>query len=811
MNIIIHGTKDGHKIISPKSLSGLLDVTADGAKAIALGQQAYGIRFTADNTIFSQYKIVRDVRGAKRTGFVGFSLFVPKNKKLSGEDILAVLGKVSEIFSQYIDNNNLNEVTEKWTFLDSISNEYNIKLRSVSVDDAENMQSGGKDDAFVYYSSDLELQKYFDDPYQNEYTPYRQVLFVNSNLQGKAEDPLNALRHSENDLTGKIDLDNPKYKLLFNQYTKDSIRIDVKVNGNYRSNKNIIGRKNDMEISWSKPYYQKVEKSGKWYEISSDFLFVNNNEQTVSVIEINLKPETKTITFHVFTQKDNIKVTDAEIKVDTQPWQSLSDITFTAEELGREHKIAARKGDNLFSDVVKITPKDYSAASIPLPLIEKRVVKITAKDQENSADIYQFKVHITGKDFYKVTDQIEFFGDEIYEVWNIQIEKRKEYSDSEIKKFCPARDGNEINFNLKKSKNQPTDLNSTGRSGLDSQDKKRFPNSGFDKKTPKMWVSIGFIVLGLAIGIWALYSFFGKEITLNKWEIEMYVEGDSLMLDKLNIYKENWEKQEQDFIIKSGGGIFGGAENFDSTKWKSDWKPAYESISRAIIKRELINNKNFAELRNQRYSMEYLSLITAIKKIDSTKYEEVGSQLGEVSALTLTQIAEKINKILKPKEPAKEETPREPKREENKQKPKKATSNKNEQPKEQPKPLEQKTTTPPAQKETVTSAQTYEIIQYIKGGKFKKDTLNQYLKNAGENKTLKASINLCLKLWRLNGSKNNSYFSYQEELKIDINLKDSELKDFIDKMCESKKPKYVSELPASDQRKSLSQIKSKLL
>jgi len=221
MDIVIHGTKGGCKIFTPKKLSGLLDITSDGSRAAAMGQQAYGIRFTADYAIFSKYKIVRDVRGDKRTGFLAFSLFLTNKERLSGKEIINLLDKVSTKYCEkYIGNdNNLNEVTEDWESfdLDGILNEYETKPCNRG-----NIQSGTKDDAYIYYpyiykapetlkQTRFELEDIFDSPFQEAYTPFRQILLVEKELQGKDENPLNALRHSDNDLTGKIDLGKEGY------------------------------------------------------------------------------------------------------------------------------------------------------------------------------------------------------------------------------------------------------------------------------------------------------------------------------------------------------------------------------------------------------------------------------------------------------------------------------------------------------------------------------------------------------------------------------------------------------------------------
>jgi len=760
MDIVLHGTKGGRKIFTPQKISGLLDVTADGAKSTAMGQQAYGIRFTANNTIFSKYKIIRDVRGDKRTGFVGISLSLSNKEKLSGTDISAVLDMVSEKYcQQYIVDNNLNEVTEDWAFLDNISSEYNTKLLNVSDYDAEIMQSGDKDDAFVYFKDTAELQKYFNAPYQEEYTPYRQILFVSSDLQGKQENPLEAIRNSGVDLTEKIDLENPKYTLLFNPSAKGGVSINVKANGSTRFCKNKIRRKNDLEIIWKKDYYQTVTQGGKWNEISSDFINVDDNAQTVTVEEIELQPETKEIIFDVVSEKDGVKVTDAEIKVDTQPWQSLSNITFTAEELGQEHKIAARKGEYLFSDVVRITPKNYSAVSILLPLIEKRVVKITAADQENGDAIWPFKVRITGKEFYKVTDQIEFVGNEIDKEWNIQIEKRREYSESEKIKFCPATDGNEIIFKLKKEKKQTIGPFNPGDSDPNSPNKekkqKSFAAKAFFSK-PAVIASMIVVVLIITLGIWDFYDAWDNQTQSTKTpltaqQITAYVDGNSLSLDTLNEFKVIWEKQKPKIITHS------------SIAW-------YNPTTWFVGSNEA--------------------------KSDSTDYKK----WNESSQLIETQIAGIINEILKPKEPTKEEQPQVTKKEEKKPEYKKKTSVKPEKAKGQPTPQERKTAAPHSQQD-VSTTKTSEIIeQYIRSGKLDEAKLEDYKNTEGINQDLKDCIVLCLKLWSLNGDKNNSYSWMQKQITNESQystLKVSALKSFVDKMCDNKTPKYWYQIPGN--------------
>ena len=83
--------------------------------------------------------------------------------------------------------------------------------------------------------------------------------------------------------------------------------------------------------------------------------------------EIILEVETKTFEF-VVTKENGEKIINSEIQINNNPWKIVQNYTFTGEDIGREHTITARKGDNLFSKAIKITPKDYSGTIIPFSL-----------------------------------------------------------------------------------------------------------------------------------------------------------------------------------------------------------------------------------------------------------------------------------------------------------------------------------------------------------------------------------------------------------------------------------------------------------
>jgi hypothetical protein len=124
-------------------------------------------------------------------------------------------------------------------------------------------------------------------------------------------------------------------------------------------------------------------------------------------------------------------------------------------------------------------------------------------------------------------------------------------------------------------------------------------------------------------------------------------------------------------------------------------------------------------------------------------------------------------------------------------------------------PMAEKPTTSLVQQSPASPNEIAKIIEYLKGSKLKKSQLETY-KNQEIDKNLKNSIDLALKFWEIDGTSNNSYSSYQKELERDNNLKESELKSLIDSMCLKETPKYVKELPKSDQKKDITHLNNKL-
>jgi len=784
MDIVVHGTKGGRQIFTPKKLGGLLDVNSDAPKATAIGQEAFAIRFVEKSIIFSKYKIIRDVRGDKRTGFLAFSLFLPNNKKLQGKDILSVLNKVSgEYYRIHIpdNDNNLKDVREDWAFLEDIVKEFRTDDRHV--DDIESLLSGTKDDAFIYYENEEKLQKYFDAPYQDKYSKYRQVLFVKEELKDKPEDPLNALRHSENpndNLTGKIDLEKKAYALRdYDGQAKNGISIEIRVGGKLLYKKDKINNNDLISIRYFRKYSEAlVVKEGR---LNDDwirkYLFVDEENRKIDVEKnINLDPVIKTVSFDIKDWKGNT-IRDAEIicKRGNESKSVINNqISFEGEEIGKHWNVSAKKEENLYSETKGMIPENEN--DVKLELNEHKKVKFLVSDSDTGQDIDKFKVWIQGKVDTREISEFDFIGNDVEKKWNITFEKQG-YHRSERIEYFPATGESTIQEKLKKKDPQL------------GQSKENVPHPQYKRKEPfyqkpKLMAALiaGTILLIFTIG--ALFSLSESNPPEpnqqpSSQHIKAYIEGNSLILDTLNSYKKT---------LSSG----------------TELKEVIDSLDSAIKKRDFVNNWNFDALKKLHYYSAQQNFDTTIKKIKNSQYDSVKSRFGDVSSWDLNQIADAINAFLNATKPATEKKTEVKKdvAEEIKKEPQKKVT--------LPVKTEQKNEEKQVSIPTSTN-NSRDVAKELQSGAVTRNDLQSW-KSGGMDK-YKKSIDLYLDFWA--SIKQSMQMDDSRQLLNKINndkyLQKSELQSFLKSVCASSESfKKYNDTPGKAACKTLNELRSKV-
>lgn len=820
MKIFIQGRKDGYNVLYPKLTpveffqfaSDIQRIDAE-CNVRYYGKSIYSIAFTGNGCIFSKFIIGCDVQRSN-LGNIGISIFIPSTQKLASADVKTLLDELVTLYIKnycpdfYIDNSK----QEDWLLFNMCADNYDPKLCNISGEDVEGFGTGAADPAFIYYSSDVALQKYFDAPYQEEYIQYKQIYFIEKKLENNIGNPLNVFRHDISaSLTDKIDLENRYYYLSnYNRSKGVTITTDGKLRSDGKNN-NCIRAKWQIEIKYSKDdkCYMPIQVCGTLSNPDSEiskYLEINGNQIKIKYDAFsNPIPKTKRVTFEA-KDRNGKRIDDVEIvyKTDYQQETTATDyIVFKGEDVIKKWTILAKKGDNFVSEEIPVIPGERDTVEIRMHEIKR--VEITVTNE--TGIVYDFKVSCSSASFDSRTSLLEFRDEKIEEECHIEVSKNEGKENYFGKKEFHPKSESKICIDLTRESEKQIYMGEHGSASVGYSNKEDgSPVAQYEKKTPfykknKFIIgSVGLLFLAIVgFGLWGLL-FFPKnnlrETLLTPEKITGYVDDNDLNLDTLDYYKKHWKEKERLFIKKTGFRPFDGKKDVDSTEWKNDWQPINKRIEQAIDKRNAINAKEIFKLRSGvfEWSGKQQDFKTAISNInDSVKAKEIADKLGDVYLLSLTQIADSINSILTLKGIIKTEQLQEERKE--LQPARSATPSTQEH-----KPVAQPSTD-----------NTSEIIQYLKSGELSKATLENYKKQTN-NSNLRTSIDLALKFWSLNSDTNNSYSSYQNDLKKDDILNNSELKNIVDAQCEKieLKPKYVVELPEIDRVKKINDLKNKL-
>jgi len=595
MEILIQGSKEGYKILH-KTLNFPSNFAEDSRiedvenNRSTVGKITYSISMSNNGTIFSTSKGIWDLK-RKAIGTINFSVFIPSNKKLKSEELKSLLDELSnKYWYNYIEDGNLSIDREDWSQFIAIAKEFEDKLITIAHEDIESYQQGSRNAAYIYYANNEELLKFFEYPFQDEYRSFKHVYLVDQQFEGKSENPLNALRHDSNaNLTGKISLENPKFKLLFNQNAKGGINIEIRVNGSLRYNKDKVKRNDTLEITWSKKFSEPLIEKGKCFELSNH-LDINENEKTITIREnVELKQQSHTFIIEILDQTSTpIKDATLFYQIGNGPIKNQKDyqLVFTSEDLQHTCFLYAQKGA-LYSVRKELTCEN-SLTPIKLKLQEERNITISVKN-ESGLQLQNWTIQNaltdrnTGLKNTPSNGIVKLVGDEIFKKWTLVIThsdysfdkpiKDIEFSDENYKTLLLSNDGlvksqqnTAKKYRIKIDTKKGVDKKKINGELIDYEPTKDAvePNFGYkflrwDTKPntfnsneqtceaifEKVWykdlggyVLFFVLIFSIIIGV----QYWNEEpidVTTSDDKISNYVKGIELNLDTLNSYKAN--------------------------------------------------------------------------------------------------------------------------------------------------------------------------------------------------------------------------------------------------------------------------------
>ena len=452
MKILVHGRKDGYKVLYPKPTppefysfaSDIQSISANNYD-VYYGKTFYTLAFVDAGCIFTKYIIGEDVERGQ-LGEIGISVFIPYNQKLSGVEIKTLLDDLIKAYSKYLPGGKIGKPQEnsEWQLFDSIAKGFN-PLPCSSNNDI--VKAGMQAPAFHYYKSDSELIAHFDKPFQEEYNDYRQILFIDSHLQGDAN-PLSALQNSGVEVNPDLE-DEPYYLKKYIQ--SKQVKISVFYNNEWIQRSDVRPNNSIRAKQWVKILYAKddrcferIEAEGTISDINSDihkYLVINNDQIMLNYEAFNNPPERQqNVTFKIINIDKNKKC--AEIKIDADNWEQVNGSEITKPYYGLDivgnHHVLARQGENFYSDNIPFCPIDKKTVEINLH--EFKRVKITATIDNEDVPVFEFQM--SPKNYTEKEDHIfEFIDTHINDTYEITVSAFKnEFHYSGHTKFCPRAD-----------------------------------------------------------------------------------------------------------------------------------------------------------------------------------------------------------------------------------------------------------------------------------------------------------------------------------------------------------------------------------
>lgn len=835
MDLVIYATKDGLRTLysTNDDIAYLIaEEKRSGAnKDSSLGGFVYGLSFIESGFVFTKYLIVKDTLRSNALGFIAFSLHISKSKTIKGIEAKEILDKLSANYTNaYIKDNYLNRgeknlIREDWGFVKDILSEYKEQDRNRI---EELIASGAKVPAFIYYKNEAELIEYFDKPFQEEYSDFKQIYFINVDFKDSDKNPLNVLINSGIELKD-IDLKNEYFYL--NNYNR-SKGIIIIANGKERSdgkNNNSIRAKWPVEIKYPKDErcFWPIRAIGTLSNPDSEifkYLELKGNQVLIKWDAFNNpEPKTKSITFIVKNFGGEF-MNDAEIQIGKKPKFNVTDYKFTyefkGEDIIRKSSITFKKGD--FRKIIYDFTPELAREIEEIKLDEYKLISIEIKDLITSSKIEGFQIWTKLTNGYKTTNELEFVNEQIDDRYDITIRKNG-YEDLKINDFVPRNSSSirgdlevRINSPIKESKKFVLD---PGKNGKINPKYKKYSysptGSDLDKNViivNKGWIFNGWkldnsentliaqyekvsivkkpvFVISLIASI-AIIGFCGWLILktddtridtepFNFSVIQNYMEGDSLLLDKLYQFKIDFKNQKPEVIVKENNFIdwlIGRKKEIDSTDLNT-WKLNEKMIEEAINKRKSIDKKDFKKLLKLDYSNEQKPFFEAIKKIDTLQYDEIKRKLGNVDDKTLSEIVDILNKIKSEEKSPKinDDNKRDKlaQQSDDKSSPTQAQTNK----------LNQISNTSENTNNEISKANIEILKSKLKGNSITIPELETF-KN--EYKQFINSIDIYinfLKYLQEGNNKKEDYDKLLKKVKVDSLLKNSDLKSYLDQIC----------------------------
>jgi len=423
MKIFVQGRKYGFNVFYPlPTPAEFYDFAKDNQsinaqnQAFFYGKSLYSIAFAKAGRIYSKYVLGYDVQRSN-LGNVSFSIYLPDDQVLAGDKIIEVLDTLAEkYFKEYAPDYYIKDTQENWSAIIESVGKYDSLIKPRERYDIEHLEMGNQDAAYIYYDSAGQLRAYFDDPYQSVYSAYSQVYFVDKSLKGKDENPLKAFKHgADSDLTGKIDLNNKRYRLVLRDEAGAKVNrisggqsLPVSSNGHFYKN-------DELRIEWTKPFCVSAEQRGS-IESLEKYLEIDESNRTVSIKPVKLSPITKDVQPQFILRTDPVIMDQLTCKNGRGEEIPFVDgkLHFEGESVKQSWTISASKAPCISARVTFI-PEEVSSVYI-IKVTEKKTIYFNGFNKSTNEPIPSIEISYSNDSHRKArkyVGSIEFTNEEL--------------------------------------------------------------------------------------------------------------------------------------------------------------------------------------------------------------------------------------------------------------------------------------------------------------------------------------------------------------------------------------------------------------
>lgn len=716
MELIIYGTNDGHRIIYESNRSSSSLIAYDrrtGSKVKSdeqFGKYIYSIVINHNGSyFFSKYLIIQDSLRSFSVGYIAFSVHIEIDERMDGSEILSFLDKLSDVYNKEyvvdycINRGESNLIREDLSLFDSIKDQFIGKVDRKSIGFKNDFSRTKKEPAFISYENDKDLMEHFNNPFQEKFLSYKEILFIDKVLISKNISPLNLLQNSGEELLSS----NYKGKYYFLKEPFLDQKLTIKKNNDPISrnqNNLVIGEGHLLEMIYSRKYCKPIIVSEKFSDENSNlkkYLNISGNQVSIIYDEFikNLIPIEKSIEVKISDRKGSVSE-DVKLKCrSSNQGQKSKELTsndskliFKGDEIGEEWIISAEKGKN-FSIKNQIFHPEFQE-ELKITLKEERRVDFFVKE-EKSKTLDNIRINVFGKSIGRGETNVIFFDDEIDREYS--VEASCDFQGDTFfgnQKFKPSKT-DKVEITLKKVKKKIFKIrvneNGLAKPGIPEyshdefgkdiepfigekngykfrgfKQEDYFGDEAYDgvlvaqfKKIPLIsnakviaGITVSCILLGtISLLGWHLYNK-DKVEPITKEKIESYTQGIELKKDQLDQYNDYWDQQKTpipnkkrfwDYLF-----AFKEKRELKDLTYQKAWKDTKLKLDSAISKRNFINDFKIEELRRFSYSSAQEDFKFALNKIDSSNYEILKSKI-EISVfqnLNLNEIKDKIDSKL---------------------------------------------------------------------------------------------------------------------------------------------------------------------